>query len=61
MCTQLSFLDDEYDYDDEYEFIYVAYITRKNGHVQRMLSKERPAQTGYDSILGRYESLHLCN
>ncbi|MGM9771023.1 MAG: hypothetical protein ACI3YU_00055 [Segatella copri] len=31
MCTQLSFLDDEYDYDDEYEIIYVAYITRKNG------------------------------
>ena len=31
----------------------------KNGHVQRALSKERLAQAGYDSILARYESLHL--
>ena len=33
----------------------------KNGHVQRELSKERLAQAGYDSILDRYESVHLCD
>ena len=36
-------------------------LMAKNDQVQRAISKERPAQAGYYSILDRYESLHLCD